>query len=151
MSQQARRAGREKTMMTKDQEREVLRQIVKLIESTDADSYIRTAFDGCIQDAEDNITDDAAYSWKDRAQTAEKKRIAAEHAAQTAEDRAQKAEQKQAEQEATIERLRSDLKKAAESSVTNWNEYRKAEDEAEALKQQVIELKAKLYDYMVKG
>lgn len=55
-------------MTTKDQERKALQQIRKIVEGLGEDSYIATAFDGCFDDAENNIEDDAAYSWKDRAE-----------------------------------------------------------------------------------
>lgn len=57
-------------MLTKDQERAKLEQIEKIINSIPGDSYIKTAFAGVIEDARRNIDDDAAYSWKDRAETA---------------------------------------------------------------------------------
>lgn len=49
--------------MTKNEERKVLAQIKKLIESTGEDSYISTAFQGCIDHAETNIENDWACSW----------------------------------------------------------------------------------------
>lgn len=51
---------------TKEQERKALEKIKTIIDQLGPDSYLATAFDGCLQDAEDNITDDAAYSMKDR-------------------------------------------------------------------------------------
>lgn len=52
--------------MTKAEERAILEKIVALIESTGPDSYIATAFQGCVEDAASNIDDDAAYSYYDR-------------------------------------------------------------------------------------
>lgn len=52
--------------MTKAEEHAILEKIVALIESTGPDSYIATAFQGCVADAELNIADDAAYSYYDR-------------------------------------------------------------------------------------
>ena len=40
--------------MTKNEERKVLAQIKKLIESTGEDSYISTAFQGCIDHADEH-------------------------------------------------------------------------------------------------
>ena len=48
--------------MTKEQERKQLEKIARLIEETGADSYISTAFYGCIENARRNIEEDAAYS-----------------------------------------------------------------------------------------
>ena len=60
-------------MTTKAQEREILAKIRKLIESAGADSYIAIAFEGCIEDAEQNIEYDMACSMKQRLASAERK------------------------------------------------------------------------------
>ena len=48
--------------MTKVEERNVLEQIVNLIQSTPMDSYIRSAFSGVPEYAVRNIEEDAAYN-----------------------------------------------------------------------------------------
>ena len=48
--------------MTKAEERKILEQIVDLIQSTPTDSYIRSAFSGVPEYAVRNIEDDAAYN-----------------------------------------------------------------------------------------
>ena len=53
-------------MTTKEQERKALEQIRKIVAGLGEDSYIATAFEGCFEDAERNIDDDAAYSMKGR-------------------------------------------------------------------------------------
>ena len=60
-------------MTTKEQERKALEQIRKIVEGLGADSYLATAFEGCFEDAADNIEQDAAYSMKSRAESAERK------------------------------------------------------------------------------
>lgn len=117
-------------MMTKEQEREVLRKIVALIDSTEDGSYIKTAFYGCVRDAERNIDEDVAYSWYDRAQAAERKEDAAK---------------------AEAEQYRQLAEQYKEDARDNWNNFWQKEGEADALRQEVIELKAKLYDFMIKG
>lgn len=129
----------------------MLRKIAKLIDSTEDGSYIKTAFDGCVQDAEDNITDDAAYSWKDRAQAARRQADEAQQAAKSWEEATEIWKENHRRAKADAERLTEEVKTLKQSNVELWNNFRKAEDEAEALKQQVIELKAKLYDFMIKG
>lgn len=57
-------------MTTKEQERKALAQIRKIVESLGENSYLATAFAGCFEDAEDNIENDFAFSWKARAETA---------------------------------------------------------------------------------
>ena len=51
---------------TKQQERDALEKIRKIVEELGPDSYIATAFDGCFKDAEANIENDWALSMKDR-------------------------------------------------------------------------------------
>lgn len=53
-------------MTSKDEERKALKKIQKIITDLGEDSYLATAFDGAIEDAERNIEDDAAYSYKQR-------------------------------------------------------------------------------------
>lgn len=60
-------------MTTKEQERKALEQIKKIVEGLGADSYLATAFEGCFEDAADNIEQDAAYSMKSRLEFAERK------------------------------------------------------------------------------
>lgn len=63
-------------MTTKDQERDALKKIRKIVETLGEDSYIVTAFDGCFEIAEENIENDFACSMKQRWEAAEKE---AEH------------------------------------------------------------------------
>lgn len=53
-------------MATKRNERETLETIRQLVADLGEQSYLATAFQGCFEDAEDNIDDDAAYSYKGR-------------------------------------------------------------------------------------
>jgi len=55
---------------TKQQEREALEAIKRMVDDLGPDSYLKTAFAGCFEDAEQNIDDDAAYSMKDRWESA---------------------------------------------------------------------------------
>ena len=62
---------------TKDQERQALAKIKNIVEGLGPDSYIGTAFQGVLEDAAQNIEDDAAYSQYERAEAATKKLDAA--------------------------------------------------------------------------
>ena len=53
-------------LATKEQERETLEKIKAMIAELGPQSYLATAFEGCFEDAEQNIEDDAAYSMKAR-------------------------------------------------------------------------------------
>lgn len=57
---------------SKEQERDALNKISGIIESLGQDSYVGTAFDGCLEIAELNIRDDALDSLKHRLEKAEK-------------------------------------------------------------------------------
>ena len=57
---------REDAPATKQQERNALAAIKKMVEELGPQSYLATAFEGCFEDAEQNIEDDAAYSMKAR-------------------------------------------------------------------------------------
>ena len=59
-------------MTSKEQERKALEKIRKIIAELGADSYIGIAFDGCIEDAEENIENDWACSMKERVETLER-------------------------------------------------------------------------------
>ena len=65
-------------MTTKEQERKALAQISSIIEKLGPDSYIGIAFEGCIQDAVENIENDWACSWKQRADSLDSKNAALE-------------------------------------------------------------------------
>ncbi len=49
---------------TKEQERNALEEIRKIVKSLGENSYVATAFAGCFEIAEENIEYDAAYSLK---------------------------------------------------------------------------------------
>ena len=59
-------------MTTKGQEIKALDQIRKIIEYLGDNSYVATALDGCLEDAKNNIIDNAAYSMKSRYEYSEK-------------------------------------------------------------------------------
>ena len=64
---------RENTCATKQQERDTLAAIRKMVEELGPQSYLATAFQGCFEDAEQNIENDFGDSMKGRAESAERK------------------------------------------------------------------------------
>ena len=62
-------------MTTKEQERQALEQIRKIVADLGENSYIGTAFDGCFEIAEENIENDFACSMKQRAEIEAKRAI----------------------------------------------------------------------------
>lgn len=59
-------------MTTKDQERQAIEKIRKIVEGLGENSYVGFAMDGILELAEDNIREDTAYSMKERAEIAQK-------------------------------------------------------------------------------
>lgn len=53
-------------MTTKDQERQAIEKIRKIVEGLGENSYVGFAMDGILELAEDNIREDTAYSMKER-------------------------------------------------------------------------------------
>ncbi len=59
-------------MTTKEQERQAIQKVRKIVESMGENSYLATAMEGVLETAEENIEYDAAFSLKGRAEVAEK-------------------------------------------------------------------------------
>lgn len=147
---------------TKQQERDALEKIRKIVEQLGPDSYLATAFEGCFDLAAENIDNDWACSMADRARRAEKraaeledklaesvKDYEAAHAAAHA-----VAEEKDAEiakLKARIQELLEDSKRGCESIGELATRAGEAQRRAEAAEAEVIQLKAKLYDLLVAG
>ena len=137
-------------MTTKEQERKALEQIKKILASLGDVSYVGTAIDGMIEDAEQNIELDAAFSWKERS----------ENNIKLAEEYKEKLKMQESETQ--------HFKDLYENEEKNYNEcHRKLLDmtdkcadyinngdsqrqKIEELEIEVIRLKAKLYDLMTK-
>ena len=62
---------RENTCATKQQERDTLAAIRRMVDELGPQSYLATAFDGCWEDAESNIENDFGDSMKARFESAE--------------------------------------------------------------------------------
>lgn len=60
----------ENTPATKDQECEALEKIKAILDTLGLDSYVGTAFEGCLEIAEENIENDFAFSMKQRVEAA---------------------------------------------------------------------------------
>jgi len=136
--------------MTKAQEMELLEQIADLIEQAGDDSYIGRAFEGCYLMAKSNIKDDFWNSMKEQRDLNQAE----------AEKWMDKAEEYKKELDAS-KQLREDLEKnrdfllekVNETKKCNtelWNQLCEQERKANELEQEVIQLKAKLYDLICK-
>lgn len=152
---------------TKQQERETLEKIKKMVEELGSDSYLSIAFTGCFEDAEENIENDFALSMNGRWQYAEqeverlKARVAeledklsesekdyeAAHAA--AHEIADQKDAEIAKLKARLDELLADQRTGSDYITEQAASLRETKRRAEAAEAEVIALKAKLYDYIV--
>lgn len=147
---------------TKQQERDALEKIRKIVEQLGPDSYLATAFEGCFDLAAENIDNDWACSMADRARRAEKRAAELEdklaESVKDYEAAHAAAHEIAAQKDAEIAGLKAQLAQMQETA--RWNGQRcdeeataagEAQRRAEAAEAEVIQLKAKLYDLLVAG
>ncbi len=154
---------------TKEQERATLEKIKAMVAELGPDSYLKTAFSGCYEVAEENIDMDAAFSLKGRAELAEGRVKDLENEIKDLEDQINEGKRQVAllEREIANEKAKAqstdagieELFQKNEEYKTALSQMSKALDEAhsatgdaqrraEEAEAQVVQLKAKLYDYM---
>ena len=143
------------TIATKDQEREALAKIKKTVEGLGPQSYLATAFEGCFQDAEENIENDFAFSMASRYQSEHEKAVHNEGIATEACKALNAEKQVSAQLREQLDDFDERLKQTINSAETLnhlLTEQREAtaqaEQRADAAELLVTQLKAKLYDYM---
>ena len=150
-------------MVTKEQERKALEQIEKIVSALGADSYIATAFDGCFEDAQENIENDFAVSNRQRWQSAEHRAIGLEKDVTALQEQLKELSER-------MDRMRKQIsdKELLVSQANEENAGLKAqiadlldreselvslrddaECRAEVAEAEIIRLKAKLYDLIV--
>lgn len=143
-------------MTTKEQERKALEQIRKIVAGLGEDSYVATAFEGCFEDAEENIENDFALSMNGRWQDAEQKieqykairdELVEENKA--LKDRAEKAEQLFNDKVQQATKYYDAWQSAVETTQDNMALVNKKDARIADLENRIIKLKAKLYDLMV--
>lgn len=151
-------------MTTKEQERKALAQIRKIVDGLGADSYIAKAFDGCFEIAEENIENDFACSMKQKADSAQetalkskervmelKEKLAeASKELGTKDTKIENLEARVAQLDARRDKLLEQVKSVTDANVESWNKFREQEDRAEAAEAEIVKLKAKLYDLLIK-
>ena len=144
-------------MATKEQEWKALAQIKEIVEGLGATSYIGMAIDGMLEDAEENIKNDFALSMKDRYET-EKKRteLLNDDVNQlTEENQKLREEIEMLDRQKNQERdryndLLNRLHETEKTALENLNELGEARAEVKWQADEILHLKAKLYDFMVK-
>lgn len=135
-------------MATKAEERKALEQIKKIVDGLGKYSYIATAFDGCFEIARDNIENDFACSLKDRAEMMESRydEVSIEASRISEENKKLKDE---------LDYLKGSIDRNKKVADEWQSAYQKVAQEAndmtakaDALEDEIIRLKAKLYDMM---
>lgn len=138
--------------MTKAQERKALEEIKAILEKAGADSYIGMAFNGCVELAESNIDNDFGNDPKKAAETlrenlkeaqreAEEYREAYNNLRERFNDRKEQDHEVIFNQTSLIEKLKAE-RSEAQRSLEDREAQLKAKDD------EIIKLKAKLYDLM---
>lgn len=148
-------------MTTKEQERKALAKIRKIVEELGENSYVGTAFEGCFEKAEENIEYDFGCSLKQENDELEYK--IKQYKSIRDELVEENGKLKRSYESLTQDCLRlrektcHDLCEAHQNAKTLKDmcteaEAKNAELEAQvkAQAQMILELKARLYDYMVK-
>lgn len=159
----------ENTPATKDQEREALEKIKAILDTLGLDSYVGTAFEGCLEIAEENIEKDFAFSMKQRVEAAVVENSRLKERVKELEDKLAESEKDYEaahaaahlvadEKDAEIQRLKTQVQElseklaSAEEALEDANEEAgSAEARSGEAQAEIVRLKAKLYDYMTAG
>jgi len=138
-------------MTTKEQERKALEQIKKILETLGADSYVGAAIDAeVLQAAEDNIGNDWMLSPSERIRNLEKSEQETRAKLDAMTDSRDAWKEKAEKQEARAAELMESLKSVKEMELDTLRERDEADRELEKAKNEIIILKAKLYDLITK-
>ncbi len=154
---------------TKDQEREALKKIRQIVEELGADSYVAIAFEGCFEDAEENIENDFALSMKDRFEAERRKSGILQLQVESARKELEKSKAERRQLEAAIqktdeqksadiqglkeelEKAQTDAKSEAAFRALEASKNKKTAERVKELEHEVVCLKARLYDFMVES
>ena len=144
---------------TKAEEREALTKIREILECFDPeDTYIGKAFEGCVEQAEENIANDWMLSWKGRfeakANSAEGILNANTELKKTLnqkDDAIARLEDAKDQLSGEINRLIRTLDHKNAACTDLESRLAEAKETADDLRQTILELKAKLYDMIMAG
>lgn len=115
------------------------------------DSETETAFAGCFEDAEENIENDFAFSMKERYESSKKDADYFHEAANTFSNDLDKARDEIAAIKAELTDAQNRRIEAEASYNSLVDRTTAAEARAEAAEDEIVTLKAKLYDYITAG
>ncbi len=142
-------------MATKTEERKALEQIRKIVEGLGKESYLGKAFEGVFEIAESNIDNDfmnspkqAMANLRENLHTANAKIADLERDLDEAKVEAKAWMERFNEREYRINDLNNELAESVKAVGHHIHECNEQEHRANTLEQEVLKLKAKLYDYM---
>lgn len=150
---------------TKDQERQALKKIKNIVEALGDDSYIAMAFDGAFELAEENIENDWGCScrwYKENYEKVEKQNKGIRDESDSKErhlvdcikqmeDELTRKESIISEQEMKIEELEMALNQVGEEKFDKSAEIRVLKEKLGFAQNEIVKLKAKLFDLMFSG
>ena len=152
-------------LASKEDERKALEKIRKIVEGLGEDSYIGTAFEGCFEIAEENINNDWACSMKQRYESAlksgfdalnectglKKELAEAYENLEVAGDSNLEIQKERDSYKARYEEVLEREKSEVEHGMKIIEERSALSLKVKELEDELIHLKAKMYDMMVKG
>lgn len=115
-------------MTTKEQERQEIARIRRIVEGLGENSYIGFAMEGVLEMAERNIEDDAAYSMKGCMEIAERREQEQREKAEKLEEGLKAAQTELAQGKAWWKEQQADLKKQLQEAQTLAERYKMPED-----------------------
>ncbi len=137
-------------MTTKAEERQALEEIREILSRFEPDSYLSTAFDGCLADAESNIENDFADSWKQRAELAENRRNALQKENAELSLKCKDAQNLCDHLTKYINGLEKQKDEMIRDMTGTNAALKEAKETCEKQASEIMCLKAKLYDFMTK-
>lgn len=144
---------------TDAQEREALTKIEEILEGFDPeDTYIGKAFEGCVEQADENLRSDFMMSYKGRYDNVSEQLHAAnvriielKRTLNQKDDAIARLEDAKNQLSGEINRLIRTLDQKNASYTDLEGKLERAKEETDALRQTILELKAKLYDMIMAG
>ena len=142
-------------MATKQEELNALKKIGEIVNALGVTSYIGIAFEGVLEDAKENIENDWACSWKQRAEAREEEAVKAHEKMRDAERRYREVLKDKELLTASIDRLTKETLEQHNFLIDEQNKTADLTEQNDTLKRdnerltdEIIKLKARLFDLM---
>ena len=134
---------------TKAEEREALHKIREILKDfSPEDTYIGKAFEGCVEQAEENLRSDWMLSWKDRYLEEQLKNCRLSDKVEALTKTLNQKDDAIARLMDAKNQLSKELEKVKAAHAKLDFKLARVKETADGLKQTILELKAKLYDMM---